>query len=214
MITLSKDLRSSFSPIRDQGARQTCMAFAASDAHAVRHNSPMSDLSVEYAHYHACKCMPRFDPHEGTSVTAMLAAIRVEGQPPEAEWPYMLFLPTDLGNYMPPANVSGVVRSDGKQLPSLDAADLSIEGDVPVIMGIALSLSFYHLRDGSVLAADSDHVVRGKHAVLAVGRFSGSGDGGYLIRNSWGTKWGASGYGLISRGYIDPRVIFLGAFHA
>lgn len=214
MINSSKDMRSVLSDIRDQGPRQTCMAFASSDAQALAHGRPMHALSVEYAHYHACRRMPTFDPHQGTSRPAMFEAIRVNGQPPEAQWPYLASLPVDLSTYEPPVNVSGLVKKSCEELSSLDEADAAIEADVPVIMGLALSAAFFRLRDGSVLGADLDTIVRGTHAIIAVGRFTGPLGAGYLIRNSWGSKWGALGYGLISHAYVVPRVLFLGVFRA
>jgi hypothetical protein len=144
----------------------------------------------------------------------MLEAIRVDGQPPEMQWPYLASLPADINTYQPPSSVFGLVHKGGKELSSIDEADAAIEADVPVVMGLALSIAFYRLRDGSVLATDLDMTVRGKHAVLAVGRFYGPGGPGYLIRNSWGSKWGVGGYGLVSRAYVTPRILFLGVFRA
>jgi hypothetical protein len=212
MINFSVDMRNDMSPIRDQRRRPTCMAFSASDAHAMVHSRPMSDLSVEYAHYSACKRMTKFDPHNATTVTAMLSAIRLDGQPPEAQWPYMETLPADISAYQPPPKIAGIVNHAGEEVTSFDLADETLLDGVPVIMAIALSRSFYGLVGDFVLPPDPDFRVTGYHAVLGVGMFSSPAGNGYLIRNSWGARWGMGGYGLITRAYVEPRKMFLGVF--
>lgn len=52
LIVAIKDLRSAFGPGRNQGARPTCLAFAASDTHAAL-RADWSPLSCEFAFYHA-----------------------------------------------------------------------------------------------------------------------------------------------------------------
>ena len=212
MINFSVDMKNDMSPIRDQRRRPTCMAFSASDAHAMALSRPMSDLSVEYAHYSACKRMATFDPYSATTVNAMLSAIRLDGQPPEDEWPYIETLPLDISSYRPPDNIAGIVNHAGEELISLDLADEMLRAGVPVIMAVSLSRSFYRLVGDSVLPADPDLQVTGYHAILAVGMFSSSEGDGYLIRNSWGAQWGMGGYGLITRAYLEPRKLFLGVF--
>jgi hypothetical protein len=213
MINFSVDMRNDMSPIRDQRRRPTCLAFAASDAHAAVHSKPMSDLSVEYAHYSACRRMPTFDPHSATTVTTMLDAIRLDGQPPETEWPYIETLPTDISAYNPPPNPIGIINRAGRELVSFDLADDALRGGTPVIMAVALSRSFYGLLGDAVLLPDPDLQVKGYHAVLGIGMFSSPLGDGYLVRNSWGARWGLAGYGLITRGYLEPRKLFLGVFH-
>jgi C1A family cysteine protease len=214
MTRFDVDLREYFTAIRDQGRRQTCMAFAASDAHAMVHGRPMSDLSVEYAHYFASKRMPTYQPASGTSGDAMLETLRIDGQPPESEWRYLPNLLANMNDYRPPANVSVCFRYAGKQLQALDEVENALTLGWPVIMGLALSKSFYELPADTILQADSDTGVTGRHAVLAVGRFSAAAVSGFLVRNSWGTRWAGGGYGLISKSYIEPRMLFLGVYRA
>jgi hypothetical protein len=214
MINFSVDMRNNMSPIRDQKRRPTCLAFSASDAHAMVHPKPMADLSVEYAHYSACRRMPTFEPGNATTPAAMLEAIHLDGQPPEAEWPYLVTLPTDLSAYQPPATVAGVVSHAGEELSSLNLAEDAMRAGWPVIMGVALSQGFYRLIGSSVLSADPDSRIAGYHAILGVGLFSSPAGDGYLIRNSWGSRWGLGGYGLITRTYLEPRMLFLGVFRA
>lgn len=51
-IIVLVDLRASFGPARNQGARPTCLAFAASDTHAAVREGWVP-LSCEYAFYQA-----------------------------------------------------------------------------------------------------------------------------------------------------------------
>ena len=53
-VTIDCDLRSMFGPVRHQGIRPTCMAFAASDAHAAV-RPDWVPLSCEFAYFHALK---------------------------------------------------------------------------------------------------------------------------------------------------------------
>jgi len=211
MISFDVDMRPEFGPVRDQGRRQTCLAFAASDAHSIVHQRPLLELSTEYAHYSACGRMATFDPQQGTSGTAMLEALAVDGQPPEKEWPYLAALPLDISDYRPPIDIQGLVRHQGETLGSLDQADREIRKNWPVIFGLSLSIPFFHL-SAQVLKDDGDRTVVGRHAVLAVGLFSDGAEKGYVVRNSWGAKWGSSGYGFVSRDYMEPRTVFIGVY--
>ena len=99
-VTVDVDLRSRFGAVRDQGARPTCLAFAASDAHAAMRGAWV-ELSCEYAFYHAQKRTGR-PPAKGAFLNDMLGALREEGQPVEAGWPYLTQLPTNLSLYCLP----------------------------------------------------------------------------------------------------------------
>jgi hypothetical protein len=158
--------------------------------------------------------MTTFDPHSAATVPSMLSAIRLDGQPPEAEWPYIETLPSDLSGYKPPANITGIINHSSEDVATFDFADEALRAGMPVLMAIGLSRSFYGLIGDSILPADADVRVMGYHAILGVGIFSSSAGEGYLIRNSWGVRWGLGGYGLITRAYLEPRKIFLGVFRA
>ncbi|MGB3624695.1 MAG: hypothetical protein WA989_02640, partial [Henriciella sp.] len=65
-MTRTIDLRSSFKPVRTQGARMSCLACAATDAHA--HMAASAEpFSAEYLFYHAVQNMPGADPSRGTN---------------------------------------------------------------------------------------------------------------------------------------------------
>jgi hypothetical protein len=72
-VEVYRDLRNLFGPARDQGARPTCLAFAASDAHAAL-RAGWEPLSCEFAFYHAQRRVNR-SPAEGTTLPAILEAL-------------------------------------------------------------------------------------------------------------------------------------------
>src|SRR5205085_5453343 len=81
-ITIRHDLRDRFGPARDQGGRETCLAFAMSDAHAAARGNPWAALCCEYLFYHA-KQRDRTPADEGTTIHAIRAALEHDGQPAE-----------------------------------------------------------------------------------------------------------------------------------
>ena len=101
MIKAIVDLRASFGPARDQNPRPTCVAFAASDAHAAARPG-WEPLSAEWAYYYALK-RDRGLPHQGATLASMLATIKSDGQPVEEEWPYANAPITDVSLWVPPA---------------------------------------------------------------------------------------------------------------
>ena len=87
------------------------MAFAASDTHAAV-RPDWEPLSCEYAYYHAL----RYDggtPNDGATLPGMMTAIAQDGQPYEADWPYLRVLPSDLAQWKPPTTVGQL--STGKR---------------------------------------------------------------------------------------------------
>src|ERR1700704_3861198 len=81
------DLRAEFGSVRDQGARNSCLACATSDAHA--HSYALANaLSAEFLFHHAGLLMPGASGARGLSFLAVDQALKLEGQPSETECPY------------------------------------------------------------------------------------------------------------------------------
>ncbi len=213
MTTFDVDLRKEYGPARDQGRRQTCLAFAASDAHSLVHSRPAAEFSTEYAHFNAAHRMTSFAPASGTTPDAMFAALELDGQPVESQWPYLDTLPADLSTYAAPT-ASPLFRHRGELLSTLDVGEAVLQLRWPVILGITLTASFFGIRTLGPLEADSDLRPIGRHAVLIVGLLKRTTTNAFLIRNSWGTRWGDCGHALLSKTYIEPRLLFLGAYRA
>ena len=78
-VTIARDLRPLFGEVRDQGERPTCLAFAASDAHAAL-RGPWAALSVEFAFFNAQRRANR-SAKVGALLSTMLDTLREDGQP-------------------------------------------------------------------------------------------------------------------------------------
>ena len=192
------DRRASLPKVGSQGTRPTCLSWAVTTAHD--HSRPGNEHSVEYLHHSS-----RQYGRGAGSVSAVSAAIAIDGQPPEHQWPYDPDVDEVNNPPMPPASVVGpFAMAQLKSCPPDPATILSElqAGYLPVV-GLLINLSFARASHGVVL--DSAPGVNG-HAVTVVGaaQYEGvplpnldTGDLLLCIRNSWGPSWGVNGEALI-----------------
>jgi hypothetical protein len=203
------DLRTQFGTVRDQDQRPTCLAFAASDAHAAL-RSPWVPLSVEFVFYHAQR-RARRSAHVGATLPTMLDALREDGQPVEAGWPYLTAIPAD---WKPSPAVGPLFRRQGHEGGSTVAEIIGrLDENKPALVLLTLSPAFD-------LANPSNDVVDQKpgeqpnparrHAVVAVGYGVLAGQKVVLIRNSWGELWGREGHAWLTESYLTARVFRIG----
>jgi hypothetical protein len=211
-VQVHKDFRSKFGAARDQKRRPTCMAFAASDAHAMARGGVFEELSVEFAYFSALKRRAIFDPSRGVAMEDMLGTIDTIGQPLEGAWPYIETLPADLASYKPPDPIGDLYKRASFAERALTNLVTVVNDDRPAVLGFEISAEFYMPPVGSSIRAAIDSPLVGRHAVVVVGRGTEAGDETFLIRNSWGKKWGEDGYAWISRHYLEPRLISLGVY--
>jgi hypothetical protein len=139
----------------------------------------------------------------------MLDALRLDGQPQEASWPYLATVPSDHSLWKPPATVGAVFGRNGAVGgPVLGSIEASLDAGRPVILLTTLSGSFF--------APDADGVVTPpageqpnpawRHAVIAVGHGTVDGDTAILVRNSWGASWASNGHAWLSESFLAPRL--------
>ena len=209
-IKIVDDVVSQFAPVRDQGRRPTCAAFAVSDLHASARSKVWAPLSAEYIFYHACLRCPRFDPNSGVTLNGILEAAEKDGQPEECEWPYIQRLPRDLGSYKPPSVTSAIYRKVGERLgSSVDKIATEIASGQAVMVVFTSTLEFVKAQRGTPVEYLAGDPVLRPHAVIAVTVGDQNGQRCVKVRNSWGNGWADHGYAWLSEGYLNARLIAL-----
>ena len=196
-ITILVDHRESLGPIRDQGARPTCLSFAGTSAHEHARQSTMP-LSPEYLHYFTSIN----DPTDGASFPELASALRNPGQPPEADCPYWYngLLP----GWLPPPGVRLYRReSDLKDSSADEVETLLTAGQVPVL-GISLPVGFFSPAPPWLISHDGP--IRGFHAVVAVGLGTADTSRCFLVRNSWGLEWGDNGHAWLDEAFLSRHL--------
>lgn len=209
-VEVHQDLRNLFGPARDQGARPTCLAFAASDAHAALRDA-WEPLSCEFAFYHAQRRAKR-SPAVGATLPAMLDALRHDGQPRESSWPYLASLPADRALWRPPTDVGELFHRAGRTgKDTVEEIIAELDAGRPVLVLMYLSMSFFLAGSDGIVdpLPDEQPDSAQRHAVVAVGHGTWKGRRAVLMRNSWGEAWGQSGHAWLSEVFLRPRVFRL-----
>lgn len=204
-IAIQRDFRGRFGDARDQGPRPTCLAVAMTDSHAAV-RGPWTPLSVEHLFFHA-KRREGKPPSSGATIPSIRLAIEEDGQPLEAAWPYLPVTP-DAAAWAPPATAYEVYRR--KTNPMGDgferAWDLAESGEPSVII-MRLSDAFYLPSAEGIVDSNEPPDPARRHAVVAAGIGRRSDTRLILVRNSWGSSWGMSGYAWVTEGYMAPRIM-------
>jgi hypothetical protein len=192
-------------PVRDQGTRSTCTAFAVSAAHEWQ--ASLSVRSVEDVLWSAHE-EGAAPSSEAIYVQEALQGLEVHEHASEQAWPY--------GTPAWPADRPAAAHeADSRaKLPAWrELAGLTPEGiraEMRADRAVILSLrvvppAWFSLQAAlsGVVDAARDAKSVGAHAVLAVGGFARNGEEGIVAKNSWGPTWGDGGYALLTDQYIE-----------
>jgi len=158
-----------------------------------------------------------FKGDDGAYLRDAMKAMVLFGVPPEKYWPYDVarfndepssFCYSFAQNYrairyyrLDPSGTSpGELLKKTRQ---------SLAARLPAMFGFSVYSSIPGLGDGKgeIPFPTQGDTLEGGHAVLAVGysdkKKIGKEQGALLIRNSWGTQWGESGYGWLPYAYVE-----------
>lgn len=217
MITVNIDLTSSLGVIRDQGRRPTCLAFAASDSHALAQALGKSHLSPEYLFYYAAQRQRPQKHTDGVSASSLFQAIQHDGQPLEAHYPYQQSLAASSALPTP----SRPFRHDlYKKVFSLSTTDLinqivvCLRRNIAPILFLEVTQAFFFIPPGANAMIDDPNgdPDQGKHAVVAVGHGqTRSGIDLIKIRNSWGSSWADNGHAWLTQTFLDRHLLSVAA---
>lgn len=211
-------------PIRNQGSRGTCVAFASLGAyeHFLGKAGAHQDLSEQFL-YWDCKSNDGHPTEEGTWVGVAFPLLKRDGCCLEGTWPY---------NPVPiPGNESQGPPPGGAKLQALTFRLANFQVLAPTSVAdiktaladsrcVAFSIPVFNSWYGSPQVAYSGDITlpipgevrNGGHAMCLVGYADSAADvaiggGRFIVRNSWDTTWGlacpyGAGYGTIPYAYI------------
>ena len=197
-VTIRLDFRPVLGPVRDQGARPTCLAHASTTAHEHARGS-IEALSPEYLHYFASG---NGSSPEGIGFLNVSRALLDPGQPAETDCPYQQNEPPPA--WAPPIDVTRYRRHSisPKQSPA-EVEALLDAGHIPVL-GISTTDTFYSPTPPWVISPTGP--VRGLHAVVAVAFGTTYTKRHFLIRNSWGSAWADGGHAWLEDEFIAQHL--------
>ncbi len=220
----STDLRSWCSPIEDQGSLGSCTANAGVgmveyfERRAFGKHIDGSRLFL----YKATRNLLHWSGDTGAFLRSTMGALVLFGIPPEEYWPYVIadfekeptpFCYAYAQNYQaisyyrldPPGTTPAVL---------LNQIKTNLSAGLPSMFGFTVYNSYSQAATtGKIPYPTKGEKIVGGHAVLAVGyddnmKIKNTNPGGtetkgaLLIRNSWGTGWGAAGYGWLPYEYV------------
>ncbi len=213
-------------PVRNQGKRPTCAAFAAVRAFEILDLKSRAKAPREFSEqffYYASKPKCQQSPCEarGSWVTQGLEYLKTNPMPTASQCPYSENALADNQTQIPLAqNCFEGERLNVKyrNLTSFDQVPGEIFKQSPVIVGVRLTPNFYQT-EGLVLhsqlsqSGPMDEHAQG-HALVIVGMLPlpedvkiKEGNYCYIVANSWGEGWGVGGHACLSRKWLEHQLV-------
>ena len=210
-LPASMDLRPEMSPVEDQGPINSCVAQSIVGAleflqikNGIPKNKRFLDMSRMFLYYNARNMAGLQTVDRGCYISHGILCTTDIGMVTEKRWPY-----TYSRLYKKPGRAMMLVAK--KKLVKdyhyiwenhVDNTKAALAEGYPVVFGTTLFSSFWNVgKDGMVPIPAAGEAVLGGHAMLIVGYT----DSCFIVRNSWGAKWGDKGYCYFPFGYFSLR---------
>lgn len=206
-ITPSVDLKKSCSPVEDQGRLGSCTANALAGILEFLDNridDVFEDASRLFIYYNERALQGTAAYDSGASLRVGIKTLAKAGSCPESSWPY------DIARFTvkPPARCYGEAKShcivSYHRIETLQEMLSCLSEGYPFVFGFTVYESFESpetARTGVVRMPAKSERALGGHAVMAVGYDQKRKI--FIVRNSWGKKWGQGGYFTMPFPYLE-----------
>ena len=216
------NLSGNFTPIKKQGSIGSCSphAIVAIYEYILKKNKKVDcDLSERFVYYNVRRDKGGLDKDDGSTLYDVIKSMENEGVCLESLCPY----DTELYNVEP----TGEAYEDGRQrlimkamnIPIGDSPEKNIEAlrsalseGYPVAIGIRLFDSFASTKGFVLLPTEDEIAAEEKHYHAMVVCGYDDKQKYFLVRNSWGTKFGKDGYCYIPYTYLGDNRLTNGAY--
>ncbi|MGH2457548.1 MAG: C1 family peptidase [Chloroflexota bacterium] len=211
VLPSSVDLRSQCPAVYDQGQLGSCTANAI--AGAIQFDQMKQQLAQVFTpsrlfiYYNERVIEGTVSTDSGAQIRDGIKSVGSQGVCPEDLWPYVI------ANFaeQPPANCYQVASQHTAVLYSRLVQNLTLmkgclASGYPFVFGFTVYASFESpevAQTGVAPMPASGEQVLGGHAVAAVGYDDSQQR--FIVRNSWGTGWGMSGYFTLPYTYLTQR---------
>lgn len=204
----SVDLRYRFAPVRDQKAQGSCAAFAV--ASVIESLTGATTLySPAFLYWYARLSQQETKVDAGASIYTVIKAAMDKGDCPEEDMPYLpeifSIAPSEAADKA--ARECRVVGAKTVE-PSVKAIKSALCEGFPVIVGAQIFDSFSDTPGGFVRRPTKQDLLNvnredghSNHAMVVCG-YSDA-DKLFVVRNSWGSKFGDNGYCYIPYAYAE-----------
>lgn len=194
------DLRPRCSAVEDQRAIGSCVAnsiVGALEYHQALRGGAVRDLSRLFVYYNARKLAGSETLDAGCSRRKALASVLAWGVCPEAMWPYQDVMVNELptrDSYKAAERFLGVAFAE---LDHGDPVKDALASGLPVVFGMGVPRQLLMAEGGRTgrMRPPADgkwEDATSGHAMLIVGYDDR--ENAFLVRNSWGSKWGEAGH--------------------
>jgi C1A family cysteine protease len=201
------DLRKNCSQIERQGGLGSCTAQALAgnlEFLDKKIDGLYTDVSRLFIYYNERILMDTVDYDSGASLRDGIKTLKNDGACYEKTWPYVI----SRFDKKPPQKCyieakEHLISSYYRLHTTSEMLSCLAEG-YPFVFGFAVYESFESAktkRTGIVNMPNDDEILKGGHAVMAVGY--NQKEKGFLARNSWGKLWGIEGYCTMPFKYLE-----------
>ena len=202
----SKDLRPGCPPVYDQGHLNSCTANAIAAAFEfleIKNGGAAFDPSRLFIYFNERKLGNDVNSDNGAYLRDGIKSIASTGVCREIDWPYntQKFADQPPDSSFQSAQTYKALSYFRMNNANMDELKSCLAAGFPFVFGFAVYDSFYNAdSNGGIVNMPGDEVLKGGHAVLAVGYDDSTAR--FTIQNSWGPAVGDHGYYYMPYQYL------------